>query len=278
MAKAAPPKMRGPVHPPRPVQERINDKFREALLRVNHRSSALLLWERLSDEERRGLLAAAHAAGARPSRGGDEEAAAEHPLWACFRHFRGTVAMWMHLRQVSQRKAVIQLARELGVMSDVDCRWLDRQTATTDPAARAPTRPVTHPDCDEEGLDEQIDRARLEKDLVLVQGNGVRQIYWEGELVPAAWDRCPLLWELLSQLVQRAKTRREVSWDLLSNGRNEKSIVQLRWRLKRVIPPGLNKAIRPGSGAGRYRLDLDPGRIALFELTGDDWLAGPVNI
>jgi hypothetical protein len=277
MEEAAPRRTRGPVRPPRPVQERTDDKFREALLRVNHRASALLLWERLSDEERRGLLAAVHATVARPSRGRDEEAAAEHPLWPCFRHFRGTVAMWMHLRNVSWRKAVVQLARELGVMSDVDCRWLDRQTSTTDPAARAPTHPVTHPGCDEEGLDEQIDRARLEKDLVIVQGNGVRQVYWERELVPVAWERCPLLWELLWELVQRAKVRQEVSWDVLS-GRKVKSIVQLRWRLKRVIPPGLNEAIRRGSGAGRYRLDLDSGRVALFELTGDDWLAGPVNV
>jgi hypothetical protein len=262
------------VRPPRTVQQKTNDNLREAFYRVNHLSSALLLWDRFTDEERQSLYVAAGAALASIPAVADPENVNDYQFSACFRHFRGSVGMWMHLHAVSQPRAVIQLARELNMMNDIDYSWLDRELSKTDPVPPAPEPNVTQPHCDnsddDEDLDEKIDRARHEHDLVVVQGNGVRQIYWKQQLV--AWGRHPVLWELLWQLVERATLGQEVRWDMLSNRKDEKTITRRRWRLKHLLPCDLDGAIKRGQGVGSYKLQLDPHQIALFELSGDEWL------
>jgi hypothetical protein len=106
--------------------------------------------------------------------------------------------------------------------------------------------------------------------LVLVSGVGRRDVYWQKELLAVDWEAQNGPWQLLSTLADRANSKQGTDETYLRDSMRG-SLKDFRSRLKKVLPPDLNKRIRP-AGRQTYRLDLDPTQVCVLHFTEVDRL------
>ena len=123
--------------------------------------------------------------------------------------------------------------------------------------------------------DELIEEMKATKRLVLIEEQ--RQGFFDGMAIEmndqgALWHgRDDLMWELLWTLADRARVRRSVDCDCLSNRKAQEvqeppsvqAVKDRRYGLKKLIVPELNQLI-VDAGRGTYRLKLDPEDICLL--------------
>jgi hypothetical protein len=109
--------------------------------------------------------------------------------------------------------------------------------------------------------EETLGQAIASKNLVLV--DSPRRAWWKQDRIEQDWDRKPMLWELLWELVARAKLGRTVDRDQLSNKKSERAIRDRRSDLGRLLPPELD-ALIVSAGRYTYRLNLPPDESALL--------------
>lgn len=233
---------------------RVEFKMRETYRRVQNRATFRIVWDRILTDAERSRL------------GGTVD--------ACYEKYGGTAGLWMALHPVSVLRAIIQVALRTHQLSKMDYRWLDAEISKVDPLLPAPWRAAPRPGRADDDPDEIVDRARLSHRLVMVQGNGFRRLFWDGERVPVDWGRNTLLWELMWQLALKGKLGGSVAWDELTNSTSGRFIVRRRSRLKKVIPPDLNKLIKTGE-AGYYKLMIDRFQVKLIELRPNEYLVEP---
>lgn len=98
-------------------------------------------------------------------------------------------------------------------------------------------------------------------DLVLVIET--RELYWDGKPKLFAGARLRESWELLFPLVKKAKSRGHVTErDVFGDKVTGRSSMSMRMqRLKKQLPGGLRKLIKPGPDPRTYRVTVEPHRI-----------------
>jgi hypothetical protein len=211
----------------------LHKELQALYLRVSPAFSALRLWERVLSEQDRAHL------------GGDFGSAYAE---------LGTVGIWMKLRGVSPERALIDVAKKIGFITDETQEFLLRGIGdiTDDPEAA-------------------IIEAAADGALVLVERP--RAAYWKQEKLQVDWDAHPALWGYLFELCRNAKAGRPI--DRLSFGDNfrEDYFVKQKSRLSNVesFPPSLIDLIKP-AGRGAQRLDIPPAQIRIFELVTTETL------
>jgi hypothetical protein len=116
----------------------------------------------------------------------------------------------------------------------------------------------------------QIEAACQSCDLVIIEGPGRREVYWQHELVDADWFANDVLWEFLIVLVGRA--RQALGADVFDVQQvRGGSLKDARHRLKRLIPASMDSHIK-ASGTGTYQIDLPTDRLALLRFEQDERL------
>jgi hypothetical protein len=215
----------------RRLSARVVDVLQTNALRIQAALSAARLWEEvLTEAERRRL--------------GDHL----ESLWRQL----GTAGIWRKLRGVSLERAVVDVARELGLVDDPTARWLLRELGevSDDP-------------------EEAIQAARASSALVLVERP--RTVYWNGDVIDVSWEQRAALWHFFWELCRRAKAGQPLDSLDLGEEAHPDIIAKQKWRLLRQagFPAELGDLIQP---AGRHtqQLDLSAQQIRLFEVVGVD--------
>ena len=110
--------------------------------------------------------------------------------------------------------------------------------------------------------EDQEDRIRelsLRHSLLIVEGPGRREAYWNGEVLDADWQKHEKPWSLLLALAER---------QLLGRGADgldaNCSAKDARHRLKQLIPDDLNRKIAP-AGRGTYKLELGTDDVCILQ-------------
>lgn len=131
-------------------------------------------------------------------------------------------------------------------------------------AALIEIAPLYRSDEDSEAM---LHRACAGHDLVLVDGPGHREAYWKRQRLDDQWRRQEAPWKFLIALAER----------LLSGGSGtdgfqiDCSPKDARYRLKRLIPPEMDKHI-VAAGEGTYVLDLKAEQVCLLRWRDDERL------
>ena len=197
---------------------------------------------------------------------------------------RGALAMWMRFHRVWKPRAVARLGRDVGLLTDADFHWLDRELRPLDPtASKARRRRAAEQEGerDVEGdeapdSEDLVAEAARRYDLVLVDAAPNRRVYWKEERVKGPWGRRDAQWQLLRLLAEAAPGGRgsgtaAVGWDQVSRT-SQGAIVDRRSRLGRMLPHDLNGLIVPGADPGSYVLRLGAASVHLMDLPADQWL------
>ncbi len=162
----------------------------------------------------------------------------------------GPAAMWMRLHGVSYPRAILEVAREVGLINDREYERLLRETGT--PQSR---------------IEDTIMQAISSNDLVLVEHK--RQVFWKGKLINIAWDKQQRFWRFFWKLCAKAKNGRAVNskdFDvgLVSKSRNYPTTTKSALIKHRNFPPDL-KTFMISVGEKSQKLTLAPERIRLFQ-------------
>lgn len=106
--------------------------------------------------------------------------------------------------------------------------------------------------------------------LVLVTGQGRREVYWQGCCLEVDWFTSNAQWDLLTAMVERVKSAQgadEIDLKLAIHG----SMKDRRHRLKSCLPANLNEKIE-SVGRGTYRLALRAEEVCLLRFDNDEQL------
>jgi hypothetical protein len=208
--------------PPDPL-----DEVRENLLRVQPFFSALHLWEEVLTKEEQQLL------------GGDFRAAYAQG---------GTTGMWTRLHRVSQPRAIIELALELGFLDE---RKKKRLIGVIGELA--------------DSVEQAISQAVVSKVLVLVERD--RKLYWKGTLVEIDWHNHPSLWNFIFVLCERAKSGGSVDYTHFAKDVQPEYASKTKSKLGGIagFPADLVNHI-VAAGRSAQKLDLPADDICLFEI------------
>jgi len=157
--------------------------------------------------------------------------------------------MWVRLRGVSARRAVVDVAAALDLITPETRRWLLRELGEV------------HAD-----PDEAIAAAVATGGLVLVERP--RTAYWAGADIPVEWQRRTALWDYLWKLAQCGKSGCAIDPNELGAEGPPDAAVKLKSRLINLpgFPPDLAQHIHRAD-RGAQRLDLPPQQIRLFEMS-----------
>lgn len=210
-----------------PINRKVVEELRAISLQVRPATSALRLWERALSEQDRARFA-----------GDFATAYAEH----------GTVGIWMKLRGVSPERALIEVAKKIGFISDETQDFLLRGAGeiSDDP-------------------DTAIAKAVADGALVLVARP--RTVYWQGEKIEVDWDAHGALWTYFFELCRSAKTTCPFDRLVFGETFHEDYLVKQKSRLStfECFPLSLIDLIKP-AGRGTQRLDIPPAKIRIFEV------------
>ena len=202
-------------------------------LRIRAPLSAQRLWDDVLTEQERQRL------------GGDLE--------TLYRQ-HSTAGIWMKLRGVSMGRAVVEVAHELGFVTQQSSAWLLRELGEL------------HDD-----PEETVQAAIASGDLVLRERP--RAAYWEGRQIDLDWERRSALWSFLWELCRCTKGGQPIDALDLGASTQPDSIAKQKSRLlaQPGFPTKLGDLIRP-VGRGTQKLDLPAHRIHLFELASTETL------
>ena len=194
-------------------------------LRVSPVVSASLLWDRhLTKGEQRRL-------------GGDFESA--------YQKF-GTVGMWVELRGVTRARAVVEVAKLLGLLNEQNANWLLTEIGE-------------YLDADDE-KQAYIDAGHL------VLQERPREAFWNGNEIEIDWNSKSVLWDFVWQLARFGKVQAAVERTTFGERADVNVVTKLKSRLghEEHFPIDLFAAIVV-AGRGSQRLKLHPSKIRIFE-------------
>jgi hypothetical protein len=208
-----------------------NLRFRRAMddlyYKVKNRDSASRLWDQLL------------------TRGEQKKLGGE--FGAAFGAGRGTIGMWTRLHGCTETRAIIDLAKILGLCHDTTRAWLLRESG----------------ECSDDP-EEALEWALTNADLVLT--DSPRTVYWQGETIDIDWDACPVLWDYFLTLCEAAKAGRYVDASDFGERLARDNHVKLKSRLTghSGFPASLEGHLLALRG-GRQVLDLPPDRICILQ-------------
>ena len=127
-------------------------------------------------------------------------------------------------------------------------------------------------------MSENVQKARAEKDLVLVTGGSVRTFYWIGDCIEVDWKRFRASWEFLWALAEQTMKGERLDYSMLGLP-TERTLVSRKANLKRWcgLPEDFLEHI-VDDGPGAYRLDLLRNQVVVINLGIDDWGMAPDRI
>ena len=167
----------------------------------------------------------------------------------------GTANMWALARGTSLDRAVLEVGKLLGFLSEADFTWLMREIGESLDGAEAMRVAVNM------------------NDLVLC--NAPAEVYWKGELLEFDWDRYPRIRTFLWELARHGKQRREL--DAAALDASSSSLTNWKYRLTSAdgFPGDLDAAIE-SIPPRRQRLGISPEQIRIFDRLPDgtyrEWL------
>ncbi len=210
-----------------PYPPKVMAELQRLRLHVQHLMSAQRVWDRLAPEERRRL-------------GGD--------LVAAYDRYGRTVGIWRELRGVSQPRAIIEAAYQVGLTDEATKNWLLREIGELDSTT-----------------DDTIATAVASGALVLVERG--RAAYWKGDKIGVNWAKHAALWEFFWLLCAQAKIGDGVSHTHFETTENRDYPSKTKHRLCKLtgFPHDLGLLIN-SAGSGRQKLDLPPPQIRLFKI------------
>ena len=210
-----------------PISGKVQEELQAAYLRVSPGASALRLWERVLSEQDRARL------------GGDFQRALSE---------FGAIGMWMKLRGVSPQRAVIDIAKKIGFITDETREFLLRGIGdiSDDPK-------------------QAIAKAVSDGALILVERP--RTAYWNQDRIEVDWNANPKLWEYLFELCRYAKAGRPLLPVIFGENADQYHLIKLKSRLSKFagFPPLLSDRI-VSAGEGMQRFDIPPEEIRIFEV------------
>ena len=210
-----------------PISGKVQEEFQAAYLRVSPRWSALRLWERVLSEQDKARL------------GGDFQRALSE---------FDAIGMWMKLRGVSHQRAVIDIAKKIGFITDETREFLLRGIGdiSDDP-------------------EQAIAKAVSDGALVLVERP--RTAYWNRDRIEVDWNANPKLWEYLFELCRHAKAGRPLLPVIFGENADLYHLIKLKSRLSKFagFPPLLCDR-NVSAGEGMQRFDIPPEEIRIFEV------------
>lgn len=167
-------------------------------------------------------------------------------LRAAYRKYDGPVGIWMHLRGVSDFRALIEVARALNFLSELEAQWLLREFGEL----------AANP--------EQTIAAAIETGA-LVLTERPRAIYWEGQEIAVNWNELSAPWHFLCELCRKAKSGLPIDSTDFEN-KDAKYIGRMKSRLGAVAGFPLSLAdLIESAGRATYRLNVPRERIRIFE-------------
>ncbi len=158
-----------------------------------------------------------------------------------------TVGIWMRLHHVSQRRAIIEVARQMDFLTDRAADRLIRDIGE-------------HFETIEQAIEDAI------RSCGLVVNERDRQVYFDGSLVELDWHRNQAAWNYFIILCQQAKERSTVDRMLLGDHKDPAYLSKQKSRLTSIgkFPYGLADLIVE-AGRGTQRLNLPPDQIRIFQ-------------
>ncbi len=219
-----------------PFPQPVYDKLKETLLRVNNSSAATRLYERMAVAEQ-------------------QEIASD---WSRFHHTRtvedrehvtgvNTVGMWMHVKGVSQPRAIVDVGYCLNFLTESDRDWLLREIGEQP---------------------QSVDDAVLS--LALVLDERERAVYWQGQRIEVDWYKRSALWTFLWTIAEQAQSGGGVDRTHFGEDKSPEYVSKTISRLSNEVDgfPADLAVLMVSQGLGTARLDLSPEQIGLFR-TGD---------
>ena len=201
-------------------------KLEEAVLRVRIKNVAIELWDCVfTENEKRhlgGELSAAYSRG-------------------------GAIGMWIKLHGCTTVRAVIDIAKRLGHLSDHHREWLLREVG--------------------EFLDAEAayEDAILRNDLVF--NSLLHELHWKGQLIEFDWENHEAKWWYLWMLARHAKKLLPIDHTLFGQQKNSNYLSKTKSDLVNKIcefPIDFADAIKP-AGTGSQRLHVPAEEIRVFE-------------
>lgn len=241
-----------------PVQDfdEARQLFYKTKFQVSHPSVAKRLWKRRFKESERKMLGSS--------------------IRIAIRRHGTAVEMWRHVRGGSLQKAVIEIGKAIGVLTEDDKDWLLREAGepSGNPDAaqaeaicrddRAIQRELRRTDLSEKNEDAQSE-AIVQGGLVVERST--RSVYWDGELIEVDWlPKYREAWEFLILACEHAQRNEAI--DRLSFGeKSRKNIVtQKKSRLSEV--PGFPIEIIDyfqNAGARTQKFAIPQDKLHIFE-------------
>jgi hypothetical protein len=111
----------------------------------------------------------------------------------------------------------------------------------------------------QEDQEERIRELSMRHSLLIVEGPGRREAYWNGELLDTDWQKHEKPWSLLSAMAERQM--HGLGADAFDVNCSPKDA---RYRLRQLIPAELNKHIAP-AGQGTYKLRLAKEDVCVLQ-------------
>jgi hypothetical protein len=181
-------------------------------------------------------------------------------VWGCLTpeeqaHFGGdvkgtfkfhVVQFWMMVRPGSQNRAILNIARAIGAIYEGRYERL---------IAALPKAKID--------WDAEIESARTQYPLVLVEGIGTRIAFWAQKPISEKLTKSEKLWALLWALAVAAETSRGIDGQTMGIG-GQSAFATQKSRLAAILPSTLKKLIK-NSGRNSYRLQLPPSAIKLID-------------
>lgn len=210
-----------------PYPPKVMEELQRLRPHVQHLMSAQRLWDRLTPQDR--------------SRLGGE-------LLAAYDRYGRTVGMWRELRGVSQPRALIEAAYQVGLTDEATRNWLLRGIGELDDTS-----------------EETIVAAVKSTPLVLVEQG--RKAYWKGDKMDISWHKYSSLWDFFWVLCERAKSGVGVDHTHFAEGVEPDYPSKTKHRLCDLdnFPQDLGVLIN-ADGRGTQKLDLQPSQIRLFRI------------
>ncbi len=210
---------------PEEVPEAVKREIIEVLARIRGATVENLLWERLSEADRKWL-----------------EANIPDDEWKKI----GPIGIWMKLRDVADGRAALDVALKCDLLTREKYAWLLREIG----AEKESPPPSVH------------DAIQT---LALVLIAKTRSAYWQGQEIKFDWENQKALWEYLWKLARAAKRRGIVSDADFGLSTRPKNLTDWKHRLTKCdgFPIELADAIE--SKGGEHRLNLSPEQVRVFE-------------
>jgi hypothetical protein len=235
MAKSRPTDVKKARKRTQPLKRRPQQlsRIQECELRIRSVVNTQKLWERLTADDRECL-------------GGTLEAA--------FAKYPNPAQMWARLRGVSVPRAVLDVNRKLGLISEQTHRSLLREIGEL-------------ADDPEEAIKQAVSRDHL----VLVERP--RTVYWHRNTIPIDWDKREKLWIFIWELCRQAKAGQPIDRFSFGKTAGPDYVIKQKSRLAGLpaFPRSLANLIKR-SGLGTKKLDVARERIHLFEVGAGETL------